>query len=470
MSVSKDSRLPQEGPASGESLTERSSVCPAYSGGDKKHSEEGASLDLTGLAEAINTATNMDSTTQWSVVAHKRPCKRDTANVTATTSHQNKGSQGRPERSRPNRRARREALQPKANKDRTPTATAAVETQREPVEIQEAETGPKSRQPRRRPRLRGHRGRRTAAQDTTAPEKEQPGAAGGSGVPASTKRARLDDTQSPRGDSKRAKTDARPKRAVSYADASKSHLRVAVITVPPRDFSGEQAEQLRESIDDAILQCVLTPQSPGALTPPSFRGRPFLLDGVLAMWCEDDNALKWLEQSVKTMKSPIPDTTLAVIKMSDMKKKLRAGLLLHTRVTDAATLHKVLRAQNPWYKVDTWQCYDMTVDDDKEGNSKEKVVHLILGIPEDQRQAILDRDRRVAHMTGSGYVRFFSSDEPAPADSPAAAQSATMEHDGTAHPTPTTSAPQPGPSEVESEADPLSEDYVSDEDGVLRSP
>ncbi|XP_075974068.1 uncharacterized protein LOC142975223 [Anticarsia gemmatalis] len=401
MKAQSHRKLPQEGTTdSGESLTEPSSVRPTYSGGDKLCPKPGGSLDLSGLAEAISSSPEKgkNTTSQWTVAAHKRPCKRE---PTAPAKSKQRLKE-LPERRRPNRRARREHLQSK-NATQAETATAAAATQRDPQpstsgELKTAPPAPPPPPPpsksskRRTPR--GTRGRRNAATAPTAPEKEQSGTGDGPNERASSKRSRLDDTQSPRGEAKRAKTDAKPKRAMSYADANKSHLRVAIITVPPRDLSQSQADQLREAIDDSILQAVLAPPSP-SVHAPSFRGRPFLLDGALAMWCEDTNALDWLGKEIGNIASPVPGTTLTVIKQSEMKKKLKAGLLIHTRITEAATLQRVLCAQNPWYKVDSWQCYDMTVDDKpQEVNSKEKIVHLILGIPEDQKQAILDRDRR----------------------------------------------------------------------------
>ncbi|XP_075970111.1 uncharacterized protein LOC142972739 [Anticarsia gemmatalis] len=476
MNAQSHRKLPQEGTTdSGESLTEPSSVRPTYSGGDKLCPKPGGSLDLSGLAEAISSSPEkgINTTSQWTVAAHKRPCKRE---PTAPAKSKQRLKE-LPERRRPNRRARREHLQPK-NATQAETATAAAATQRDPQPSTSGEpkTAPPAPPPppppsksskRRTPR--GTRGRRNAATAPTAPEKEQSGTGDGPDERASSKRSRLDDTQSPRGEAKRAKTDAKPKRAMSYADANKSHLRVAIITVPPRDLSQSQADQLREAIDDSILQAVLAPPSP-SVHAPSFRGRPFLLDGALAMWCEDTNALDWLGKEIGNIASPVPGTTLTVIKQSEMKKKLKAGLLIHTRITEAATLQRVLCAQNPWYKVDSWQCYDMTVDDKpQEVNSKEKIVHLILGIPEDQKQAILDRDRRVAHMSGSGYIRFFTSEEQATSSSrPTATEEST---EGAASgPEPSTSAPQQGSSEMETDPPPQNKGTTSDEDDVLRSP
>lgn len=435
-------------------------------------------MDLSSLAEAIPTPID-NVGPQWTVAAHKRPVKKGPIYPAAPQAKPR--PEGQPERSRHNRRARRKPRQ--LDKKPDATAYAAAETQREPVpstsrvaETHQDATKPPSpakllpppRPGRRKPR--GDRGRRTAAAAPTAPEKEQLGKGNVPDERASSKRARLDETQSPRGEAKRAKTDARTRRTVSYADASQSHLKVAVVTVPPRDLSADQADQLREAIDECIEQAILAPPTPSAQAP-SFRGRPFLLDGALAMWCEDLNALSWLEKAVKALTSPIPGTSLDVIKQTEMKKKLKAGLLIHTSITEAAKLHKFLCAQNPWYKVDSWQCYDMTVDDKPQGgSSKEKVVHLILGIPEDQRQTILDRDRRVAHMSGSGYIRFFTPEETTPAVCNTAAKDEIVVK-GTSTPEPSTSAPQQGPSE-EGRNSPLpSEGSTSgDEDAALRSP
>lgn len=94
-----------------------------------------------------------------------------------------------------------------------------------------------------------------------------------------------------------------------YEDAAQSHLRVAVTTILSRDLSQAQVEQLREVIDDSIPQAVLSPPSPNQHAP-SFGGHPILTNTVLAMWCEDANALSKLEKTAKTIALPIQDTTL----------------------------------------------------------------------------------------------------------------------------------------------------------------
>lgn len=188
MEVQAKTKLPQEGTTdcvSGESLTESNSVCPSYSGGGNLCFRPGSSLDLSGLAEAIPPATKIDtdSVSEWTLVAHKRPCKK------GKKPEVEKGLKGQPERSRRNRRARKEAPKPKKT---TTTADAAAETQREAVQhtstkaVTAPETTelpppkpPPSSQPKKRRTPRGSRGRRNAAAAPTAPTNEQPGTGSG---------------------------------------------------------------------------------------------------------------------------------------------------------------------------------------------------------------------------------------------------------------------------------------------------
>ncbi|XP_028158478.1 uncharacterized protein LOC114351454 [Ostrinia furnacalis] len=255
---------------------------------------------------------------------------------------------------------------------------------------------------------------------------------------------------------------------MSYADASQSHLQIAVTTVPPRDLTMSQAERIRIAIDDRITDAALTPGT----RAPSLRGRPYLHEGAFAFWCEDARSREWLENQVKSIPSPIPDTTLTVVKLSEVRRKLRAGLLLHSHITDPVTLQKVISNQNPWYKVDTWQCISASVtegaEEAEEGlSSRYKVVYLVLGIPEDQKQTILDRDRRVSHLSGGGYIRFFSSKE----EESEATTTTTAATKETSTPEPSTSAPHQGQSELE-KASPLKTEggTSEDEDGLLNSP
>lgn len=206
------------------------------------------------------------------------------------------------------------------------------------------------------------------------------------------------------------KPDGKPRREESNADATQMDLRVAITTVPSVNLHTEQTEILRKSICNRIIEYSLSPLSENACIP-QFRDDPFHLDGVLAMWCENAETLVWLKETVKTMTSPIPSTTLTVIAQSDIKKRLKARLQLNSSIDKWDQLFKLMRLQNTHYNVDAWSLYKMTINDiPKKPESDEKLVHLTLGIPEDQKKQILDRGGRVAHIAGCGYIRFYDGE------------------------------------------------------------
>ncbi|XP_023934545.1 uncharacterized protein LOC112043382 isoform X2 [Bicyclus anynana] len=181
------------------------------------------------------------------------------------------------------------------------------------------------------------------------------------------------------------------------------HLSVAVTTTPRLDFTQSEANAVQAQIQMAIFEACNVVQ--GIPYAPAFKGKAFLSEGVLKMWCQDDEALLWLKKCISTLVSPKPGTSLSVIPQTDIPIKVRSGLYVPDFNRDMRQLHQVLKMQNPWYKIMAWTLYSC-----QKTVGHPPGVFLILGIPKEEVPNLLARGRRVAYSTGSIYIRFFTDD------------------------------------------------------------
>lgn len=134
---------------------------------------------------------------------------------------------------------------------------------------------------------------------------------------------------------------------------------------------------------------------------PALRGYPRIAEGTVQMWCEDDNALTWLTQNVPDIRLPETDLTLTVTRQTDKPTSVRAALFVPRYNGDIARLKSLLIRQNTWYDIVRWSLYRATsVGGDNHG------TYLTLGIPADEVEKVLGRERRLSFLLGSLYVRF----------------------------------------------------------------
>ncbi|XP_069360018.1 uncharacterized protein [Maniola hyperantus] len=289
----------------------------------------------------------------------------------------------------------RGATGPGGSNTARPPKTTTETTDKTGTNIPETQNPPRSRaHPRFRKR---NRGPGKAKQNNPGPSSSQP-----------QKRDRLDDTISPRGEYKRARTEGGQTRDAkgSYARAAQSHLSVAITITPRTDLTQTEASSIQGQIQKAIFAACIEPLAPGQTRyAPAFEGKAFLSEGVLKMWCHDDKALSWLVNVVPKLTSPRSGTRLAVIPQTDIPVRVRSGLFVPDYDGEIGLLHKVLSHQNPWYDVSQWTLFSYS-----RTTSSPPGVFLILGIPNEELPKIIERERKVAYSTGTIYVRFFTDE------------------------------------------------------------
>lgn len=245
-----------------------------------------------------------------------------------------------------------------------------------------------------------------------------------------SKRTRMDDTVSPRGDRKKQKLDnTRRAPGISYADMVQSNLCVAVARVDSQQLTEEQATLVKRYLEKCILEDI---KNPAKDFSPRFMGKPIIAEGVLKLWCEDEPSLKWLsEVTAKLPKATCPE--LNIIRQSDLVKKVRAALFIPDCTNTLEDTSLVLAEQNKWAHLNTWTVYSHSMQ-------KDDILLLRLGIPEKLVPELIARERRLAHNLGSVYVRFMAEDGSLQDEPPMPRQ--TSESSAPTGPL----EPQPGPS------------------------
>lgn len=244
--------------------------------------------------------------------------------------------------------------------------------------------------------------------------------------PATAKRVRPNETLSPKGDAKRAKVGSTGKSLpVSYADAAQAHLLVAIRTTPPTDLSVEQTNTVLmgvwHSIDASLASAV---QNNTELPNINFKGKPFHSDGVLKMWCGDDETRKWLDDTVRSLPSPVPGTRLEMVSQKELVPRVKAAVFLPCiEETSLNIIELRLRAANRWLNVGSWAIHKCEYQE-----TPNQGHFLMMGIPQTEVDLILKHDRRISYGVGAAYIRFFGpsglQDTPPKPSHPAGAKTA----------------------------------------------
>ncbi|KAI5631589.1 hypothetical protein NE865_15700 [Phthorimaea operculella] len=346
------------------------------------------SLDLSALKEAMPTAAAKQAL--WDVPLQSRPAKVGTDAKREPRLNKARRAKARAEKRKAKRLAKAATKQQATAAEQTAGAGDAAPTAdlvkgvstkvRAPAPVgagvanQTSQSGgisgPKQGQ---RSRYRG----KSSGKQRAERNARTSGAANGNTKPP--KRARPNDTLSPKDGGKRAKTGATP------------------------DRTAKGGPQGKDALEKALDEAIFAPSTSSAIEDraPSFRGRAFLGEGVLKLRCEDDFSLGWLRSTIEGLHSPIAGTRLVVRRQSEVPRRVRAGMFL-PQFTDKSVddLRVRLRRQNTWYNIDSWSLYRAEKQENKDG------VFITLGIPQSEIPAIMKRDRRVCYKLGSAYILF----------------------------------------------------------------
>lgn len=297
---------------------------------------------------------------------------------------------------------------------------------------------------------------------------------GKGGAKSNAKRARLDETMSPKVEPKRQKTaPASTPPAKTYASAAAAPVDTRFAITSRNGYISRAASvEIDERIKEAIRQAALRAEHP--TEGISFSGKPVYMDGCLRMSCTNAATLQWVKQAVRGM-HVTDGEELVVLPAVDIPRRVQCGLVLpEVWKHDHSLLGKCLQLANPDLKPERWLLNGIFPQPNK------GATFIVVSIPEETVPAILARRRRLSFMTGSIYLKFRNGkgkyvDTP-PTDEPSAdpgagdvvkpnmtspeASSSTAGTEPTSNPSaPAPDVAIPGPSE-EPVPSPRSEDLI----------
>ncbi|CAH2087827.1 unnamed protein product [Euphydryas editha] len=209
----------------------------------------------------------------------------------------------------------------------------------------------------------------------------------------SSKRARLDETVSPRGEHKRPKLLHRPQ-PTSYADATKTDPLVAVTSATTGQICAASVQLIQEKLQEKILADMTAARDEEG---PLFLGKPVYDGGVLKLWCSNLKTLDWLKTAVNDIVLPTGDR-LTVKQMWEITRRVRCGILLPGVIKDTRAIGGVLRFQNPWAEVDRWLLHSL--------HPQTCETFIVVSVPEDLVPVLMEHERRLGFMLGSVYLKF----------------------------------------------------------------
>ncbi|VVC92392.1 unnamed protein product, partial [Leptidea sinapis] len=213
-----------------------------------------------------------------------------------------------------------------------------------------------------------------------------------------TKRARLDETLSPRGKPKKTRlTPAQDTRSTTYAGAASADKPKAelVITSATGYITKETAAIVEKHLDDAFIATarkqIMTVEG------PIFMRRPTYYDGSLRLYSEDQEAVEWTVGVCSELDLPGVGK-LTVIDAKDIPKMVRCGICLpHEHDGDQVLIGVCLRLGNPWAQVERWRVHTII----PQGKAT-----FVVSIPNDIVQSVLERKRRLGYRLGAVYLKF----------------------------------------------------------------
>ncbi|XP_050674828.1 uncharacterized protein LOC126972228 [Leptidea sinapis] len=331
----------------------------------------------TDAASAVSAQSVSRLEAGWTLVSYKGRNQNKPRIGESHSAHDNT------DRHRPNRRQRRIAARlRKANAQKASASMPSSEPEPQPSTSRGSDMP--VRQARYDPRK---------APDNRRPPSNK---AGGVAQPStSTKRTRLDDTNSPRGDHKRAKLLNRPK-PTTYANAAKTDPVVAITSTTTGHIDANMAQLIQSKLEDKLMTAMMAAMNEDR-EGPAFLGKPVYDGGILKLWCSNLKTLEWLKIAVPEIQLPNGDT-LAVKNIWEIPNRVRCGILLPGEWKDTKAIGGMLRFQNSWAKVDSWLLHALYHHNDHS--------FIVVSIPEDQIPKILEHERRLSFMLGSVYLKF----------------------------------------------------------------
>lgn len=180
---------------------------------------------------------------------------------------------------------------------------------------------------------------------------------------------------------------------VSYAEAMRSGLLVAVTTATAEPLTAQAAEEVKVHLQERLVKDCIDATN----EEPVFQGKPTYANGALKLWCGNHDTVGYLTRIVSEF-TLSTGTRLMVKRQCDLVRLVRCGVLLPGKYPDIWMVRRALQQQNKWARVDTWIFHKV----DRQG----VITFLTFSAPKDVVQTLIERKRRLCFLLGSVYVKF----------------------------------------------------------------
>lgn len=218
---------------------------------------------------------------------------------------------------------------------------------------------------------------------------------------ATEKRARLDDSTSPRGEHKKRRLEGACRSGVQYSEAVSSDLNIAVTDECSTGITKDLAKEILCDINKRVLTEALNMALGGGIGGrPGFRGKPTYVDGHLMLQAMDAFTVDWVRRGISELATP-SNVKLVVKRQSEVPGRIRCGIFIPDDTEfwrSESDMGRVLHYQNGWAGVSRWLLT---------GSEKQpKGWFLTLSVPEDCVAAILAKGRCLCFGAGTVYLKF----------------------------------------------------------------
>lgn len=233
------------------------------------------------------------------------------------------------------------------------------------------------------------------------------------GYPGSAKRNRSEGSEPSPNLRKKACPTPRPKPATSsktsgsYAEASKRHLRVAVIcrSNPLGKTTPQQAEILQEKLYEQLDTCIFALKD--GEKPPIFNGWQHSGE-ILRITCNDNHSLEWLKATVSNLPQPWSNAQLEVVEVDRLPRLVKAALWIPGKADERETVIQRLAAHNRHLKVSNWCVFHDAPKEEPLGRL------LVFGINDEDAKTLGETGRKLNYRFSQLSVKLKAGDSASP--------------------------------------------------------
>lgn len=189
---------------------------------------------------------------------------------------------------------------------------------------------------------------------------------------------------------------------------------VMITTSPPTYLTEEQVTAIKENIEEAVLTMLDKSISENATSVPIFEGKPRYHNGMLLLFSPHASTLTWLQEAVRGLHSPIPNTILVAVRNQGPGRYVKAKIVIPKnakRTLDGLSIMQYFRAQNQRSSHDglelglaSWKLQSLV--------GGEIDNHIIVGIPQMFVPNLLKRKNRLYYTIGNVYAELLETNNP----------------------------------------------------------